>query len=231
MLKGIFVAGTDTGVGKTLVACGLLRALRNRGVDAVGYKPVVTGVEHGRWEDARALSEACDACADESLIAPQRFDAPMSPVPAAKLEGKRVDLGISRKALAALRTQHACVVAEGIGGLLVPLDEQTLLLDFIRETGFPVVLAARAGLGTISHTLLSVRALEAAGVNLAGVVMSVTQAADAANARPSIDEIQRHGPRVDLLLEHLPAALSSTERTRAAAKLLEPLAQKLMECF
>jgi dethiobiotin synthetase len=229
MLKGIFVAGTDTGVGKTLVACALLRALRKRGVDAVGFKPVVTGVENGRWEDADALHEACDACADPALIAPQRFQAPMSPVPAAKCENKRVDLGASRKAFASLRARHATVVVEGIGGLLVPLDEKTLQLDFIREAGFPVVLAARAGLGTINHTLLSAQALGQAGLKLAGVVLSVTQAADANNLRPSIEEIERHGPRVKVVLDFLPETLTRAQRTLQAAQRLDYLALELLE--
>lgn len=203
MLPGLFVTGTDTGVGKTLVSCALLRLLRERGVDAVGFKPVVTGAENGRWEDVEALWEASGRCEPRELIGPLRFLAPMAPVQAAKGEGREPDLGLARGALAELAGRHALVVAEGVGGLLVPLDRKTMLLDFIQATGYPAILVSRAGLGTVNHTLLSLRELERAGVPVAAVIMSVTRSEDAPNARPSIEEIERHsGMRIAALLPY-----------------------------
>jgi len=203
--NGFFVTGTDTGVGKTLVACALVRLLLARGVDAVGFKPIATGVENGRWEDAEALREAAGRVEPLELVCPLRFKAPMAPVQAAKLEGQAVDLTVAWRALKELQARHACIVAEGVGGLLVPLDERTLVLDFLHETGFPAVLVAKAQLGTVNHTLLTLRELDRAGVSVAALVLNITRPEDAVNAAPSAEEIARHGHKVDAVVPFISA--------------------------
>ncbi|GMV81812.1 MAG: ATP-dependent dethiobiotin synthetase BioD [Planctomycetota bacterium] len=196
MALGLFVTGTDTGVGKTLVSCALLRMLRARGVDAVGYKPIVTGIENGRWGDADALHAASDRIEPLERMCPLRFQAPMAPVPAAALERREIDLDAARAALERLEEKHACVVAEGIGGLLVPLDKRTLVADFIGARDFRIVLVAKAQLGTVNHTLLTLNELHRRGLEVAAVIMNVTRPEDADNAQASRTEIERHAGRV-----------------------------------
>jgi dethiobiotin synthetase len=195
MPKGLFVAGTDTGVGKTLVACALIRILRERGVDTVGFKPVATGQEAGRWPDIEALREASGETEPAERICPLRYKAPLSPLAAAKLEGTVPDMGLACRALAELSARHACVVAEGVGGLLVPLDRANLLLHFIQATHFPVVLVTRAAVGTINHTLLSLRELERARVPIAALVLNVTRKVDEPNVAHCVPEIEQYGGR------------------------------------
>ncbi|MCZ7643712.1 MAG: dethiobiotin synthase [Planctomycetota bacterium] len=223
---GLFVTGTDTGVGKTLVACALVRLLRARGVDAVGFKPVASGAENGRWEDAEALHAASERVEPLERLCPLRFAAPLAPVPAAKLEGRAVSLDISRRALAECFDRRARVIVEGIGGLLVPLDERTLVADFLAETGLPALVVARAQLGTVNHTLLTLNELARRGVSVAGVVMNVTRAEDAENAEPSRAEIERHAGRaLDAVLPFVPGPHEA--RLARACEALKDLTARL----
>jgi dethiobiotin synthetase len=193
--QGIFVVGTDTGVGKTLVTCALVRLLRESGVDAVGFKPVMTGATQGRWGDAEALREAGGDREPLEHICPLRFHAPLTPSVAAKREGMQPNLDLARSALAGLTNRYAAVVCEGIGGILVPLTDSTLLLDFLAELRFPLVVTARAALGTINHTLLTLRELERARLEIAAVVLSVTRPEDAAVVDETRTEIERFSKR------------------------------------
>src|SRR5437868_7061664 len=176
-LKGLFVAGTDTGVGKTLVTGAILQRLRQSKIDAVGFKPVVTGAyttsPEGRWSDADLIHEACDKAEPIEKICPVRLEAAMAPVSAWKKSGSSIPLPGLQEQLGfvnALGSKHTAVVGEGIGGLLVPLSPEFLFIDLIKATGFPVVLVCRAGLGTINHSLLSLRELERHGIPVAGLV-------------------------------------------------------------
>ncbi len=170
--RGFFVTGTDTGVGKTVVACALLRGLRARGVDVGALKAIETGVGPEGPLDAIALRAAAGSDAPLESVCPQRFALPAAPTVAAAAEGRRVELDAIRRAFAALAARHACVVVEGAGGLLVPAAERTSMADLAREFGLPVLVVARASLGTINHTLLTLEAAAARGLALAGVVIS-----------------------------------------------------------
>ena len=178
-LRGLFVTGTDTGVGKTWVAAGLLAALRRRGIDAVPMKPVQTGCT-GRGADLRApdleLSLAAaglvPAPGERALMAPYLFRPACSPHLAAERAGVRIDLTRIARAARALAAAHEFVCVEGAGGVLVPLDGKLTMVDLMRRLGLPVLLVARAGLGTINHTLLSLRALRENGLSVAGVVFN-----------------------------------------------------------
>jgi dethiobiotin synthetase len=185
MSRGFFVTGTDTGVGKTLVACALLRALRARGHDAAGMKPIETGVGEAGPLDALALRAAAGGRDSIDDVCPQRFGLPAAPTVAAAAEGRRVELWAVRRAFERLSARHDCVIAEGAGGLLVPLAERQCMADLARDLGLPLIVAARAALGTINHTLLTLEAAVARGLSVAGVVISHASgplsAADAAN--------------------------------------------------
>lgn len=170
--RGFFVTGSDTGVGKTLVACALVRALRRRGLDVGVMKPIETGVTAAGPADAQALRDAAGAPDPLEAVCPQRFALPAAPNVAAAAEGRAVDLAAVRCAWATLAARHAWLVVEGAGGLLVPIDAQTSMAELARELGLPLLLVVRAALGTINHTRLSLEAAAARGLRVAGVVIS-----------------------------------------------------------
>jgi len=184
-IRGVFVTGTDTGVGKTFVSCALARGLRARGVDIGVMKPAETGVGAAGPLDAHTLREA--ACVDDALelVCPQAFAMPAAPTVAAAAEGRKVDLDAILDAAATLAARHEFLLIEGAGGLRVPLCDGLDMADFAARLGLPILLVARAALGTINHTLLSLEAAEQRGLECLGVVVShgegVISAADAAN--------------------------------------------------
>ena len=170
--RGFFVTGTDTGVGKTLVACALVRGLRARGVDVGAMKPIETGVQAEGPRDALALRDAAGGGDALDTVCPQRFALPAAPTVAAAAEGRRVELGAVRRAFAALAARHACLVVEGAGGLLVPAAEGVSMADLAGELGLPLVVVARGRLGTLNHTRLTLEVAAARRLALAGVVIS-----------------------------------------------------------
>lgn len=183
--RGVFIGGTDTGVGKTRVGVALVRALRARGLRVGAMKPVETGVGDEGPADARALREAAGGSDPLDDVCPQRFAMPAAPSVAARAEGRSLDLTAIDAAHARLRERHDFLVVEGAGGLLVPLDTEHCMADLARRFGLPLLLVARAALGTINHTRLTLEAARARGLEIAGLVVchadGVLSAADAAN--------------------------------------------------
>ncbi len=183
--SGLFVTGTDTGVGKTFVSCALARGLRAAGVDVGVMKPAETGVPATGPEDALALREAAGVEDGLELICPLQYAMPAAPEASARAEGRDVPVEEVEAAFGVLASRHRFMLVEGAGGLLVPFAGKTTLADLAWRLGLPVLLVARASLGTINHTLLSVEACERRGLELAGVVVShaggVLSEADAEN--------------------------------------------------
>jgi dethiobiotin synthetase len=173
-VRGVFVTATDTGVGKTVLAAAIVAALRARGERAAAFKPVVTGTDDPPdpdWPPDDVLLAAASG-ADPRDVAPQRFGPAVSPHLAAALAGAAIDPAGLRAALAARAAEADLVVVEGVGGLLVPLADHYLVRDLARDAGLPLVIAARPGLGTINHTLLTLEAARGAGLAVAGVVLT-----------------------------------------------------------
>ena len=170
--RGFFVTGTDTGVGKTLVACTLVRALRARGIDVGVMKPVETGVGEGGPLDALALRRAAGEPDPLEAVCPQRFALPAAPTVAARAERRALDPELLLAGFEALASRHAMLVVEGAGGLLVPIGKRATFADLAREMALPLLVVARAALGTINHTLLTLEAAAARGLAVAGVVIS-----------------------------------------------------------
>jgi dethiobiotin synthetase len=166
------VTGTDTGVGKTLIACALARGLRRRGVDVGVMKPVETGVGPSGPSDARALREAAGADDALELVCPQAFSLAAAPCVAAAAEGRQVDRRAIDAAYDALRSRHDFTLVEGAGGLLVPISDGFSMADLALGLGLPLLVVARAALGTINHTLLTLEAAEQRGLCVMGVVIS-----------------------------------------------------------
>ncbi|PWK83900.1 dethiobiotin synthase [Fulvimonas soli] len=171
-MRALFVAGTDTGIGKTHAACALLHALRAAGRDAVGMKPVASGCietpEGLRNEDALALQAASAGAPPYALVNPVALRAPLSPHLAAAREGVAVALPPLRAAFGRLQARHEVVVVEGVGGWMVPLAPGLLASAMPREWRLPVVLVVGLRLGCLNHALLSARAIAADGCALLG---------------------------------------------------------------
>ncbi len=171
--RGLFITGTDTGVGKTAVTAGLAAFCRQAGVDVGVMKPVATGVPpSGVSEDAAWLARASGATETARDINPVRYRAPLAPYVAARLSGSPLAWGPLLRACERLASRHALTLVEGIGGLLVPLTRRRTVLDLMCELRMPVVVVARLRLGTLNHTSLTVRQARAAGVRVAGVVLN-----------------------------------------------------------
>jgi len=170
-LRGVFVTGTDTGVGKSVVAAALCAALAARGERVAALKPVVSGLDEEPGEfghDHKLLASVASANQSPEDVAPWRFGPPVSPHHGAELAGERIE---PARLVAAARA-HQLLVCEGVGGLLVPVTPGYLVRDLAIDLELPVVVAARTGLGTINHTLLTLEAARTAGLTVAGVVMT-----------------------------------------------------------
>jgi len=168
MNKGIFITGTDTGVGKTVIACGVARLLKSWGVNVGVMKPVAAGDQ----DDAKRLLKAAQIKEDLHLVNPQFFKAALAPSVAAALEGRQVRFEMIYKAYWQLSKKYDVMVVEGAGGVKVPLGENTYVLDLIEALRLPALVVSRDVLGTLNHTLLTLDALAAGKVPVVGVLFN-----------------------------------------------------------
>jgi dethiobiotin synthetase len=173
MTAAYFVTGTDTGVGKTAVTCGLLRAFVRAGRRAVGMKPVAAGSENGRWEDVERHRAAGNVAAPRTLVNPIAFDPPIAPHIAAEAAGATLRIEPLAAAFRELCTFADVVVIEGAGGFMIPLNARETSADLARALGAPVVLVVGMRLGCLSHALLTQEAILARGLAFAGWVANV----------------------------------------------------------
>lgn len=222
--NGIFVTGTDTGVGKTLVAGGIAAALREKGVNVGVMKPVETGCVrkdgHLIPEDALFLKEMA-GCRDEmELINPYAFEEALTPALAAERAGVEIDLKRIKSALTALLERHEVVLIEGAGGLLVPLWKDKLMADLAKEPGLPLLIVARASLGTINHTLLSLYYARREDIPVLGLVINSTLPAMGLAESLNNEALQRWG-RVPLLgtIPYIPSPTGDSIRRTIANQL------------
>jgi dethiobiotin synthetase len=173
--RGIFVTGTDTGVGKTIAAATLARLLRVNGINVGVMKPVTSGCsdENGVLvsDDARLLCEAAGIPFSED-VAPYCLREPLAPAEAAKIDGVRIDFARIRESYQRLTAIYDYVIVEGAGGLMVPLSGGLLIADLARELDLPLLVVARPGLGTINHTVLTCFAAQQMGLVVAGVIVN-----------------------------------------------------------
>lgn len=168
-MRGVFVTGTDTGVGKTLIAAALLHAYKRAGIAAVGMKPVSAGCDDdGRNEDVDALRAASSVEVPDEERCPYLLRVAIAPHIAAQSEGKRIDLRHIERAYASLSARADAVVVEGVGGFVVPLNETEDTAELARRMGLPVLLVVGMRLGCLNHALLTQHAIENCGLRLAG---------------------------------------------------------------
>lgn len=195
--RGLLITGTDTDVGKTFVSVGLLRALRQRGLRVGGYKPVCSGVlteAPQRWHDIEALWSALDGEFPRERIGPQCFDAAVAPPVAATREGRAVDRELLVTG-ARWWTDHVdALLIEGAGGLLCPITQEETLADIAVDFGYPLLIVARASLGTVNHTLLTIEVARTRGLAIQGVVLNMPAGpVDREFAAENAEEISRRG--------------------------------------
>jgi dethiobiotin synthetase len=174
-VRGLFVTGTGTGVGKTVVAAAILTGLAARGERCAAFKPVITGLDDpsGEWPpDHELLAAAAGGRQTPEEVCPHRFGPAASPHLAAEQAGKALDPDALLAAARGAAAGADALVCEGAGGLLVPLADRFLVRDLAAALALPLVVAARPGLGTINHTLLTLEAARAAGLAVAAVVLT-----------------------------------------------------------
>jgi dethiobiotin synthetase len=175
-IPGLFVTATDTGVGKTLIAAAIARTLRSRGRTVSVLKPAASDCYRAREglisEDAEFLAAASDTHHPLDLICPNRYEEPLAPGVAATRANRPMDFEAIERSIRLMTPDSNCMIVEGAGGLLVPMDDKYTVRDLIVALGIPAIVVARPGLGTINHTLLTVESLRAVGVQVAGVVIN-----------------------------------------------------------
>lgn len=170
-MTAYFITGTDTEIGKTFVSCALLHRFRQEGRRAVGMKPVAAGLTgSGTNEDVEQLIAASSLAAKKSLVNPYTFISAIAPHLAAAEEGRQIRFAPIHEALGELRQQAEVVLVEGVGGFRVPLGPEGDSADLAQTLGLPVILVVGIRLGCISHALLTVEAIAARGLALAGWV-------------------------------------------------------------
>jgi len=175
-MTSVFITGTDTGIGKTLVAASLLRVLQEKGLRAIGMKPVASGcalTPYGlRNDDAELLRTHGSGAPDYALVNPYALPEAIAPHLAARHAGVVIELAPLRAAHAALSAMSQCVVVEGVGGWAVPLSDTLMQGDLVRALRLPVILVVGLRLGCINHALLSARAIAQDGCELIGWIGS-----------------------------------------------------------
>jgi dethiobiotin synthetase len=227
--RGVFIAGTDTGVGKTVIAAALIRALVRDGLRVAGMKPVAAGADMTaaglRNADALALVAAANVAAPYERVNPYCFAAPIAPHIAARDAGIAIDIELLRQRFAELANEADCVVVEGAGGWLTPISAGASMADVAAALALPVVLVVGLKLGCLNHTFLTVRALAAHGVPLAGWVGNSIDPAFERAADNIAELAQRLQPAAAIVpyASHAPEALelpSAAARNLVARALL-----------
>jgi dethiobiotin synthetase len=229
--RGLFVTGTDTGVGKTLISAALLRHARRLGLVPIPFKPAETGCTP-EPADARALWRAAAPPVPAAEICLYALRLPVAPAAAAEAEGVRIDLEQIAERAGALAALGDLLIVEGAGGLLVPYADDATGADIARRLGLPVLVVARTALGTVNHTALTLREAARAGLEVAGLILNRTPGCDgpqeAGNAEliASLTGCQAMGtfpqvtPAVAADPDLLADALASAVPDRALRKLL-----------
>ncbi len=221
-MRGVFVTGTDTGVGKTFVAAALVRSLIDGGNRTGVLKPVATGVERvgdsWRSEDVELLMHALGKAVPRERIAPILFDEPLAPVVAARRSQRMLTQCEIERAVADCvewwSTRAEVLVVEGIGGLLCPLAEVTTVADLAVKLDYPVLIVARRGLGTLNHTLLTVEAARSRGLRILGVILNGAEPTSNALAEESnAHELMRRLEGISVLAD-LPHGIDSQALSR-----------------
>lgn len=171
--KGLFITGTDTGIGKTFVGGGIAGVLRKRGKDVGVFKPMLSGVSRqDPMSDTNLLKNISGDHNTLEQITPFQFDEPLAPYIAAKRTGQSISLDAVMDEWEMIKDTHEYFIVEGAGGLGVPFGEDYVAADIAREIGFPLLIVARTGLGTVNHVWLTVQVAKNMGLHIAGIILN-----------------------------------------------------------
>jgi dethiobiotin synthetase len=215
-VRGLFVTATDTGVGKTVLSAALLAAMAAAGEPVRAFKPVVTGLDdeqeiaaRAAWPADHELLAACAGMTPEE-VSPHRYGPAVSPHLAAELAGESIEpqallAAVAETAATTAGGQPQTLIVEGVGGLLVPLREDYSVCELAVALGLPVLIAARPGLGTINHTLLTLRVARAADLEVRAVVLTPWPRAPTVLERSNRDTIARLGEVEVQMLAEVPS--------------------------
>jgi dethiobiotin synthetase len=174
--KGYFITGTDTNVGKTIVTACLIAFFRKHGIDTGIMKPIETGVgqecNSKESSDANFLLSISDNKDSLEDVCPIRLKPIASPMQALRITNQTLDINLIFESFRRLQTKHDQMLVEGIGGILVPLATNYLISDLIKDLGLPLIIVSRVSLGTINHTLLTVKAAKQTGIEIEGIILN-----------------------------------------------------------
>jgi dethiobiotin synthetase len=204
-MRGVFVTGTDTGVGKTIVAATICTQAAARDLSVAAFKPIVTGLEEPATEwphDHELLARAANSGQAPEEVSPHRYRPAVSPHLAESLAGEAIDPDALVAAAHGQAASADVLVVEGVGGLLVPLTDDYLVRDLAGELSLPLVIAARPGLGTISHSLLTIEAARAVALRIQAVVLTPWPDEPERIHRSNLETIERFGEVPVLTLPH-----------------------------
>jgi len=179
MNRGFFITGTDTGVGKTVIAGAVIKAIHALGINVCGMKPIETGcsvIGSSLYpSDGMFLKKVAGMDENINQITPYCFETPVAPSLASEMEGRPVNIDSIVEKFHDLLQRYQAVVVEGVGGILVPIRKDYFVIDLIKELGLPVIVVARPTLGTLNHTLLTVNYALKEGIRVSGVVVNFTR--------------------------------------------------------
>ncbi|MDH4083819.1 MAG: dethiobiotin synthase [Nitrospira sp.] len=185
MKHGVFITGTDTGVGKTLVAAALALHLKKRGLSVGVMKPIETGTVAGRdsRSDAARLQSIIESEETIGAICPYSFELPVAPLTAAQLSDQSINPDTIRKIYQLLSSRYECMVVEGVGGVHVPITQSSNVMDLVKQLRLPVLIVGHSGLGGINHALLTIEALRRKKIHIIALILNRTEPVRSALAR------------------------------------------------
>jgi dethiobiotin synthetase len=203
-MSAVFVTATGTGIGKTLVAAGLLRHMRAAGHPVYALKPIISGFDERAWQntDSAVLLVAAGlpvTLQEVERVSPWRFTAPLSPDTAARHEGRAIDFAqVVEFCREALQRHSGFLAIEGVGGIMVPLDERHTVLDWMSVLRIPLVLVTGTYVGTLSHTLTALEVLARRNLDVAAVAVSES-AESAASLEETLVTLERFADSIDVI--------------------------------
>lgn len=225
--KGLFITATDTGVGKTMITGAIARILTDEELQVGVFKPIATGCGRGTYglvsADAEYLSMCINNVDPVTIINPVSYETPAAPIVCEHRENRPVDFEAVSSIYQSLCQRKDIVLVEGIGGVRVPISDGVDVLTLMREFSLPVVVVARPNLGTINHTLLTVDAIRAAGLFVAGIVINGFNTATAGVAEETVAEVLRKWTKAPILAVVPHDPLSSVEHGKLGQVVLDAL--------
>ncbi len=232
MHKGIFITGTDTGVGKTYAAAGILNALKKIGINSCPMKPVETGcnIQKGKLipQDAITLINASGVSEPLDIINPYRYRPPLAPSVAAEMEKIAIKKQRIFSAYRYLLNKYDITIVEGAGGIMTPVYKKYLFLDLIKDLGLPVIIVSKPVLGMINHTLLTIAAARSRKINIYGVIINHT-------CRIKKDTSERTNPEIMEYLGRVPilgvVPYSQNPASAPTKKVFGEIAEKILSCL